>query len=117
MKPTELLELFEETATAVATALVPLTGTPRRARTERRGQYALDLVADEAALAVLHRAPVAVLSEESAWSGRAGAGITVVLDPVDGSTNCSRGVPYWSTSLCAVDADGPLAAFVVNHAT
>ena len=43
--------------------------------------------------------------------------MTVVLDPVDGSTNASRGIPYWSTSLCAVDGDGPLAALVVNQAT
>ncbi|HLF40133.1 MAG TPA: inositol monophosphatase family protein, partial [Acidimicrobiia bacterium] len=76
-----------------------------------------DLVADAAALAVLGRAPVAVLSEESGWSGDRGAAVTVVLDPVDGSTNAARGIPYWGTSLCAVDADGPLAALVVNHAT
>ena len=37
--------------------------------------------------------------------------------PVDGSTNCSRGIPYWGTSLCALDADGPLCALVVNGAT
>jgi fructose-1,6-bisphosphatase/inositol monophosphatase family enzyme len=36
---------------------------------------------------------------------------------VDGSTNASRGIPYWATSLCAVDAEGPLAALVVNQAT
>ena len=48
---------------------------------------------------------------------RAGAPITVVLDPVDGSTNCSRGISYWATSICALDADGPLAALVVNQAT
>ena len=34
--------------------------------------------------------------------------VTVVLDPVDGSTNCARGIPYWAISLCALDADGPL---------
>ena len=48
---------------------------------------------------------------------RAGATITVVLDPVDGSTNCSRGISYWAISICALDADGPLAALVVNQAT
>ena len=34
--------------------------------------------------------------------------VCVVLDPVDGSTNASRGLPCWATSLCALDADGPL---------
>ena len=35
------------------------------------------------------------------------APVTVVVDPLDGSTNASRGVPWFATSLCAVDADGP----------
>jgi fructose-1,6-bisphosphatase/inositol monophosphatase family enzyme len=60
---------------------------------------------------------VAVLSEESGWSGQAGADLTVVLDPVDGSTNAARHIPYWSTSLCVLDGDGPLVALVVNQAT
>lgn len=117
MTPEALLDLFDEVARAVEEALRPLDGEERRARTDRPGQYHLDTVADAAALDVLGRAPVAVLSEESGWGGTAGAPVTVVLDPVDGSTNCSRGIPYWSTSLCAVDADGPLAALVVNQAT
>ncbi len=117
MSAEELLDLFAEVVRAVSRALRPLAGEERRARTDRPGQYHLDTVADAAALEVLGRAPVAVLSEESGWGGQAGAPVTVVLDPVDGSTNCSRGVPYWSTSLCAVDGDGPFAALVVNQAT
>ncbi len=31
----------------------------------------------------------------------------VVIDPVDGSTNASQGIPWFATSLCAVDAEGP----------
>jgi myo-inositol-1(or 4)-monophosphatase len=58
-----------------------------------------------------------VLSEESGRSGPATAPVTVVVDPVDGSTNCARGIPYWSISLCALDDDGPLCALVVNQAT
>ena len=117
MSPESLLALFAEAAGEVAAALLQVTGPDRRARTDRAGQYHLDTVADAAALKVLEQAPVAVLSEESGWGGTAGASVTVVLDPVDGSTNCSRGIPYWSTSLCAVDGDGPLAALVVNQAT
>ena len=41
----------------------------------------------------------------------------MVVDPVDGSTNCSRHLPYWAISLCALDADGPLCALVQNDAT
>lgn len=122
MTPAALLETFAAAGAAVATALEAIVGDERRGRTDRPGQYALDLVADAAALSVLHRVDAAVLSEESGWSGAPrrtgkGTGLSIVLDPVDGSTNASRGLPYWCTSLCAVDGDGPLAALVVNHAT
>jgi myo-inositol-1(or 4)-monophosphatase len=113
----ELLELLVATAAAVEQAVRGVSGRDRRARTDRAGQYALDLVADAAALEVLGRAPVAVLSEESGWSGEPGAALTVVLDPVDGSTNASRHIPYWAMSACVVDGDGPLVALVVNQAT
>nr|WP_249419681.1 inositol monophosphatase [Rhabdothermincola salaria] len=56
------------------------------------------------------------MSEESGRH-RPDASLTVVLDPLDGSTNASRGIPWYATSLCAVDADGPRAALVVNLAT
>jgi fructose-1,6-bisphosphatase/inositol monophosphatase family enzyme len=66
---------------------------------------------------VLRPAGVAIVSEESGRSGPPDAAVTVVVDPVDGSTNCSRRIPYWAISCCAIDADGPLAAFVANQAT
>jgi len=79
------------------------------------GQYLSDLAADRAAVDVLTGHGFGVLSEES---GRhhPERDVTVVVDPVDGSTNASRGIPWFATSLCAVDADGPLAARVVNLA-
>jgi myo-inositol-1(or 4)-monophosphatase len=40
-----------------------------------------------------------------------------VLDPLDGSTNASRGIPWFATSLCAIDADGARAALVINLAS
>jgi myo-inositol-1(or 4)-monophosphatase len=115
--PSDLLARFAAAADAVSEAVAARTGPARRARTDRPGQYALDLDADAAALAVLHDAPVRVVSEESGRSGPPDSPITVVLDPVDGSTNCSRRIPYWGISLCALDADGPLCSFVANLAT
>lgn len=117
MTPEILLECFNDAARAVHDAVDPIDATTRRARTQTAGQYALDLIADEAALAVLGKLPVRVVSEESGVHEREGATITVVLDPVDGSTNCSRGIAYWAISMCALDGGGPLAALVVNQAT
>jgi myo-inositol-1(or 4)-monophosphatase len=77
------------------------------------GQHHSDLTADAAAIEVLVAAGVGVLSEESGRHHPDRA-VTVVVDPLDGSTNASRGIPWYATSLCAVDADGPLAALVVD---
>ena len=56
-----------------------------------------------------------MLSEES---GRTGDGDRiVVLDPLDGSTNASRGVPWFATSMCVVDDQGPAVALVANQAS
>ena len=115
--PEALLELFADAARAVRVAVGAIDTSDLRKRTNRAGQYALDLVADQEACAVLQRAAVRIVSEESGVHARPGADVTVVLDPVDGSTNCSRRIPYWATSICALDADGALAGFVVNQAT
>jgi fructose-1,6-bisphosphatase/inositol monophosphatase family enzyme len=115
--PDALLAVFDVAAAAQRGALATLGPTERRDRTERPGQYRLDVVADAAILPVLHAAGLRVLSEESGWTGPEDADLTVVLDPVDGSTNCARGIPYWAISLCAVDADGPCCALVQNGAT
>jgi len=117
MSPDALLELFAAAAQAQAAVLAPLQGPERRARTDRPGQYALDLVADDVVVPMLVGAGLRVVSEESGVTGPTDASITVVLDPVDGSTNCSRRIPYWAISMCALDADGPLSALVANQAT
>jgi myo-inositol-1(or 4)-monophosphatase len=82
----------------------------------RPGHYGLDLVADDAACAVLKKAGLRVLSEESGFSGPSGP-LLAVLDPVDGSTNAHRGLPFYSTSICVLDDEGPRMGVVVNQAT
>ncbi len=115
----ELARLLSDTADAVKAALdIDLShGRPAwRDKGGRPGQYRIDLVADAAALPVLRDAGVGVLSEESGDEG-VDKEIVVVIDPVDGSTNASRGIPWYATSLCAVDSEGPRVALVTNLAT
>jgi fructose-1,6-bisphosphatase/inositol monophosphatase family enzyme len=81
----------------------------------REGQYLSDLAADEAALGRLGAAGVGIVSEESGPRDL-DKPLVVVVDPLDGSTNAHQGVPWFATSLCAVDKDGPRAALVVNQA-
>jgi myo-inositol-1(or 4)-monophosphatase len=110
-----LLQVLGEAVQAVRGALDKLedwgpAGT-------RSGQYRLDLAADAAALPILHGAGLAVLSEESGVSGDPAAPLMAVVDPVDGSTNAHRGIPFYATSICVLDAEGPLVGVVVNQAT
>ncbi|MDE3007625.1 MAG: inositol monophosphatase [Acidobacteriota bacterium] len=82
---------------------------------QRETQYHLDLAADEVALRVLLGAGYRVVSEESGVTGE--GSLTVVVDPIDGSTNCDHGVPFYATSL-GVLRDGELIAGLVrNQAT
>ena len=114
MSDDELVEALDATVGAVAEALAGVAD--RRAVTGRPGQYLLDVVTDEAAVEVLVGAGLGVVSEESGVH-HPGRDVIVVIDPVDGSTNASRGIPWFATSVCAVDADGPRAAVVVNQAS
>jgi len=104
-------ELFDGVAAAVRERLAT---SDLGAAGDRHGQYRLDVDADAVVVAPLVAAGFGVLSEES---GRhhAERDVCVVVDPVDGSTNASRGLPVWATSLCAVDADGPAVATVVDQ--
>lgn len=79
----------------------------------RPGQHHSDLAADAAAVEVLVGAGFGVMSEESGRQHPDRA-ITVVLDPLDGSNNASRGMGWWATSLCAIDEHGPLVSLVVD---
>jgi len=109
-----LLEVLHDAASAVAEALGGLSDWGLAGT--RHGQYHSDLAADEAALRVLDDAGLGVMSEESG-PHRADREVVVVIDPVDGSTNASRGIPWYATSLCAVDAHGLRSAVVVNQAS
>lgn len=103
------LGLLQETANAVQASLS--TFDRWHDGGDRPDQYALDQVADAAALEVLDAAGVGVLSEESGL--RSGSGDeTVIVDPVDGSTNASRGIPHYCISLCVVDGLAPVAGLV-----
>lgn len=103
------LDLLRRTADSVTEALSRFKNWTEAG--DRPDQYALDKVADAAVLSVLVPAGVGVLSEESGL--RAGSrSETVIVDPVDGSTNASRRIPHYSISLCVVDEAAPLAGLV-----
>ncbi|MFV0523541.1 MAG: inositol monophosphatase family protein [Acidimicrobiales bacterium] len=113
MNPAEILDLFDDLVSEVVDVLSGLDDWGPSG--EKPGQYVHDVVADKVVVGGLHEAGLRVLSEETGLTGT--GDVTVVVDPVDGSTNASRGLPWYATSLCAVDVDGPWVADVVNLAT
>ncbi|HEV8065981.1 MAG TPA: inositol monophosphatase family protein [Acidimicrobiales bacterium] len=83
----------------------------------RPGQYRSDLAADLVVVEVLVGAGFSVLSEESGLTEGPAGSLLAVVDPVDGSTNASRGIPWFATSICVLDDEGPLAAMVANQSS
>lgn len=112
---TSILSVLDEAARGVKGALDSLADWGLAGT--RPGQYRSDLAADQVAVAVLTGAGFSVMSEESGLTEVEHSPYLAVLDPVDGSTNASRGLPWFATSICLLDEEGPLAALVVNQAT
>jgi len=82
---------------------------------QRPTQYHLDLAADAVALRVLGGAGYRVVSEESGVTGH--GALTVVVDPIDGSTNCDHGIPFYATSFAVLHDGQLIAGLVRNQAT
>jgi fructose-1,6-bisphosphatase/inositol monophosphatase family enzyme len=109
-----LLAICHRAVDAVPPALASIEDW--RPRGERPGQYAIDLAADRAVLEVLEEAGIGVVSEESGVH-RPGSPLVAVIDPVDGSTNAARGIPWYASSICVLDEAGPRVSVVANLAT
>ncbi len=114
----DILELFGSICDATTAVLGAATDWGESG--SRPGQYLIDLDVDDVCVAPLLTAGYSVLSEESGLQhpsdGPSPLG-TVVVDPLDGSTNASLGLPWCATSLCLVIDAVPTAAMVANLAT
>jgi len=108
-----LLGLCQRAANETRAALASLRDWgPLGDSGSHKDQYKADLVADQAALQILREAGLRVLSEESGWTGppaerektlsksAGGWELVAVLDPLDGSTNAARGIPFYALSIC-----------------
>lgn len=124
MEPTAMVEAFCAVADAVRDALDRLDDWTRVPDTP--SQYRHDVVADAVAVPMLLDAGFGVLSEESGLH-EPGRDVIAVVDPIDGSTNASIGLPWFATSIAAVrrpslgqpdgeGLDGVVAAMVRNQA-
>lgn len=115
----KILECFSETATAIESKLS--SGLSWSKTGGHVGQHQGDVDADVVGTEILERCGYQVFSEESGFSGGVAndpdVDTIVVIDPIDGSTNASRGIPFYAVSLCAVRSGIPVAAMVRNLAS
>jgi fructose-1,6-bisphosphatase/inositol monophosphatase family enzyme len=113
-----LLELFSSICDRTSEVVAATTEWGESGR--RTGQYLVDLDVDDVCVAPLLAAGDSVLSEESGVqhppTGPSTLG-TVIVDPLDGSTNASLGLPWCATSLCLVVDGAAEIATVANLAT
>jgi myo-inositol-1(or 4)-monophosphatase len=115
----EWLELCRAAAGDVRAVLAALPTREERERVVGAGEGGDDTTAiDEAAeVAVVRRfesagIDFALVSEELGHrAAREEGAVTVVLDPIDGSINAKRGIPFFSLSVAL--ADGPVMGDVV----
>lgn len=100
------LRVVSEALREARKAVTPLFGQEQAARGLGIGAfgdrtYAIDRAAEESILKVLRkRIPDAcVVTEETGMIGDQSGEVTVLVDPIDGSTNATRSVPLFSTAI------------------
>ncbi len=111
-----IIQAFTETADAIG---LTVSGGLSWARSgSHKGQHQGDIDADNIGIGILAGYGFRIFSEESGYTSPPIDGpsneIIVVIDPVDGSTNASKGIPFYAVSLCAIVDGSPIVGFVRN---
>jgi myo-inositol-1(or 4)-monophosphatase len=102
------LELCRAAVADVKTVLVEMPDRDERERPVGQGKggditAALDEAAETAALKHFDLDDVRIVSEEIGIRG--GGRYTVLVDPIDGSQNAERGIPYFALSVAVAEGD------------
>ena len=104
---TAWLELCRAAVADVQVVLAELPSREERERRVGRGEggdetIAIDQAAEAATLRHFEHEDVRIVSEEAGFKGD--GRYTIVVDPIDGSQNAGRGIPYFC--LCIAVAEG-----------
>ncbi|HEY4348982.1 MAG TPA: inositol monophosphatase family protein [Gaiellaceae bacterium] len=107
MDTTPWLELCRAAVADVKAVLAAMPTREERERPIGQGKggditAALDEAAENAVLKYFDRPDIRIVSEEIGIKGE--GAITVLVDPIDGSQNAERAIPYFA--LCVAVADG-----------
>lgn len=102
------IELCRAAVVDVKAVLAAMPGRDERERPIRQGEggdmtAALDEAAEEATLKHFDRDDVRIVSEEIGIKGE--GRYTVLVDPIDGSQNAERGIPYFALSVAVAEGN------------
>jgi myo-inositol-1(or 4)-monophosphatase len=102
------LELCRAAVADVKAVLAEMPDRDERERPIRMGEggdttAALDEAAETAALRHFERDGIRIVSEEIGIKG--GGRYTVLVDPIDGSQNAERGIPYFALSVAVAEGE------------
>lgn len=126
--PQQWLDLFRKTGKDLLRAVPPVAGRADASVRLRRGAsgdqtFFIDEVAENIVIEAMEKAALegtgfTLISEECGIK-RLGpeSNITILLDPLDGSNNAKRGIPYYATSIAALDGErmeNLLAGYVID---
>ncbi|MFQ6064487.1 MAG: inositol monophosphatase family protein [Candidatus Bathyarchaeia archaeon] len=126
------LALLKECAQKIAEKALPLVAKPEAAKTYGRGaggdqMKKIDLIAEKALIEVLeeNNASCTLISEESGTKkiGSEPSEYYLTTDPIDGTTNAVRGLPFVATSLATSrtknisDIDTALVSDILHNVT
>jgi|GEM_PF-6089561 len=115
----DLIEVSHE----IRTTIDDLDDDKRRSKVDNSimgsNQYELDVIADEILHKHINDFPGYIISEERELdkSRIESSDLILVVDPVDGSTNASRKIGYWSFSAALVQSGSVIAGLVVDQVT
>ena len=115
----ELRDLAVDAAHAAGWLLRDRFGGPQSGLTAKSTRTDLVSDADRDAETLLVEAitgarPDDGIVAEEGSSAASASGVTWLVDPLDGTINYLWGIPHWSVSIAAADADGDLAAVVFD---
>ena len=123
------LNFFREVGSRLRKEVLSISGQPEARREIRRGaggdtttfidQRAEGVILDQLLRLQGKGENFTLISEELGWKEFGTGGLNLLVDPVDGSLNAKKGVPFFSTSLALIEGkelSGTKLGFVINLA-
>ncbi len=120
----EYLELFRDISKTIEKNLVNIFGTKKARKEFKKGSFGdvtvyIDKIAEDIIIEKIEKENIkcSILTEESGWIELGAKTPIVIVDPIDGSLNAKRGLPYFSFSIALSSSnttDGIFVGFVKN---